>query len=118
MIDLFTSAGKRVCYPARLITCNIPILKPIILAICKQIAFFDKIVYIEVGAMMVGKIVNNITKEFSKGEEKGYFLFGGSTVVLFFKEDMIEVDNDIIKNSRLGLETKVKLGEVIGKKKR
>ena len=37
MIDLFTSAGKRVCYPARLITCNIPILKPIILAICKKI---------------------------------------------------------------------------------
>lgn len=36
MIDLFTSAGKRVSYPARLITCNIPILKPIILAICKK----------------------------------------------------------------------------------
>lgn len=37
MMDLFTSAGKRVCYPARLITCNIPILKPLILAICKKI---------------------------------------------------------------------------------
>lgn len=37
MIDLFTSVGKRVCYPARLVTCNIPILKPVILAICKKI---------------------------------------------------------------------------------
>ena len=79
---------------------------------------FGTVIQMEVGALMVGKIVNHDIKKFKRGEEKGYFLFGGSTVVLFFKEDMIEVDNDIIKNSRLGLETRVKLGEVIGKKKR
>ena len=72
----------------------------------------------EVGALMVGKIVNHDIKKFKRGDEKGYFLFGGSTVVLFFKENQIEIDEDILKNSKVGLETKVKLGEVIGKKKR
>ncbi len=37
MTDLFTSVGKRVSYPARLITCNLKFLKPIILCICKKI---------------------------------------------------------------------------------
>lgn len=79
---------------------------------------FGTVIQMEVGALMVGKIVNHDIKKFKRGEEKGYFLFGGSTVVLFFKENQIEIDRDILKNSRLGLETKVKLGEVIGKKKR
>ena len=37
LMSLFTSIGKRVCYPARLVTCNIKLLKPIILAVCKKI---------------------------------------------------------------------------------
>lgn len=79
---------------------------------------FGTVIQMEVGALMVGKIVNHDIKKFKRGEEKGYFLFGGSTVVLLFKKNTIEVDSDIIKNSRLGFETRVKLGEVIGKKKR
>lgn len=71
----------------------------------------------EVGALMVGKIVNHNKSEFKRGEEKGYFLFGGSTVVLLFKENVVEIDDDIIDNSKKGLETKVKLGEIIGKRK-
>ncbi len=78
---------------------------------------FDKIVYIEVGAMMVGKIVNNIQDEFTKGEEKGYFKLGGSTIVVLLKENQIILDKDIINNSKDDIETEVKYRETIGAKK-
>lgn len=77
---------------------------------------FGKIIQMEVGAMMVGKIVNHDRQSFKKGEEKGYFEFGGSTVVLFFKERTVEIDQDILDNSMQDIETKVKLGETIGHK--
>lgn len=60
---------------------------------------------------MVGKIVNANKKEFKRGEEKGYFEFGGSTVVLLFKKDILNVDEDIIQHSKNHDEVKVKLGE-------
>ena len=66
--------------------------------------------------MMVGKIVNYKKKNFKKGEEKGYFLFGGSTIVIIVKEDIITIDDDILKNSKEGIETKVKQGEKIAKR--
>lgn len=78
---------------------------------------FDKIIYIEVGAMMVGKIVNNIQEEFTKGEEKGYFKLGGSTIVILLKENQIILDKDIINNSKNDIETEVKYRETIGAKK-
>ena len=78
---------------------------------------FDKILYIEVGALLVGKIVNNRKKKIVKGEEKGYFKYGGSTVILVFKENKIKLDKDILENSKDGYETYVKLGEKIGLKK-
>lgn len=78
---------------------------------------FGDVIQMEIGALMVGKIVNHDVKSFKKGDEKGYFLFGGSTVVLIFKKDVVEIDSDIMMNSNIGIETKVKLGEVIGKRK-
>lgn len=78
---------------------------------------FDKILYIEVGALLVGKIVNNNIKKTKKGTEKGYFKYGGSTVILIFKENQIKIDKEIIDNSKNGFETYVKLGEKIGIKK-
>lgn len=75
---------------------------------------FGKVVQIEVGALMVGKIKNHHEEySFKKGEEKGMFLFGGSTIVLLVK-DNIKIDSDIIKNSLNGDETIVKYGERIG----
>lgn len=74
---------------------------------------FDDVIMMEVGALMVGKITNHHKKEFSRGEEKGYFEFGGSTVVLFIK-DIVDIDQDIINNSAEYNETKVLLGERIG----
>ena len=79
---------------------------------------FGKIVQIEVGALMVGKIKNisNI-KTFKKGAEKGYFCFGGSTIILLIKENTCVIDKDILTNSKQEIETKIKLGEKIGTKK-
>lgn len=77
---------------------------------------FDKVVQVEIGALMVGRIKNNHEEyEYKKGEEKGYFEFGGSTIVLLFKKGVISLDNDILENSREDIETIVKYGEKIGK---
>ena len=50
-----------------------------------------------------------------KGEE-GYFEFGGSTVIILFKDNQVIISDDIIKNTNEGKETVVRLGETIGKK--
>ncbi len=78
---------------------------------------FGEILMMEVGAMMVGKIVNyHGVKEVRRGMEKGRFEFGGSTVILAVQKDKIKIDEDIILNSFSGIETKVKLGEKIAEK--
>lgn len=77
---------------------------------------FGDVVQVEVGAMMVGRIVNNDdTASFLRGEEKGRFEFGGSTIVMLFGKDSIRIDEDILRNSAEGIETVVKYGEKIGK---
>ena len=76
---------------------------------------FGKMVMMEVGALLVGKIVNHHQKQtVERGQEKGYFQFGGSTVVLLVKKDTVYIDADICENSAEGMETVVKFGEKIG----
>ena len=77
---------------------------------------FGKVLQIEVGAMLVGKINNHNVKEFSKFEEKGFFDYGGSTIVQIIKKDNVKVDNEIMNMSANDIETKVKIGMIIGKK--
>jgi phosphatidylserine decarboxylase len=71
-------------------------------------------IQIEVGAILVGKITNHKVTTFRRGDEKGYFSFGGSTVLLLFKEGSMKVDSDILEFSKEGIETKVRMGEKIG----
>ncbi len=68
--------------------------------------------FIEVGAMFVGKIVNEDKKVFKKGEEKGHFEFGGSTVILLIEKD-IKINPKILENTKNDIETIVKLGDRI-----
>lgn len=78
---------------------------------------FGKYIQMEVGALMVGKIVNNQKSgKISRFSEKGYFEFGGSTVILLFKSNTISVDEDLLVNTENGFETSIKLGERIGYK--
>ena len=73
-----------------------------------------KVCYIEVGAMMIGKIVNEEVTTFKKGDEKGHFEFGGSTVILLIEKDKVEINETILKNTENDIETIVKMGDQIG----
>ncbi len=77
---------------------------------------FGRVIMAEVGAMLVGRIVNHHKghHRFRRGDEKGMFKYGGSTVVLLFEKDIVEFDEDILCNTRDGYETIVKMGEKIG----
>ena len=76
---------------------------------------FGKVMQIEVGALMVGRIVNyDQVSCIHKGSEKGRFEFGGSTICLLFEKDAVQIDSDLIKNTEDGFETAVKMGERIG----
>ena len=76
---------------------------------------FGDVVQVEVGAMMVGRISNHHNEyHFRRGEEKGMFEFGGSTIVLLFEKGRILPDRDLIRNTNENCETIVKYGEKIG----
>ncbi len=79
---------------------------------------FKTIVQMEVGALMVGRICNKECSCFIRGEEKGYFCFGGSTIILLVQKDTVVVDQDILENSSKDIETRVQLFETIGRKKK
>lgn len=76
---------------------------------------FGKVIMAEIGAMMVGKIKNHKTAgSFKRAEEKGYFEFGGSTVCVILKKNAAKIDEEILENSKKGLETRVLFRETIG----
>lgn len=76
---------------------------------------FGQVLFIPVGAMFVGKIVSTFTPDnfYKKGQELGYFKFGGSTIVLLFEKDKIKIQNKFLENSKKGFETQVKFGQII-----
>lgn len=76
---------------------------------------FGDALQMEVGAMLVGRIVNNGKKRFERGDEKGWFEFGGSTIILMLKKGVAEIDEEILENTKQGYETVVKCGENIGR---
>ena len=76
---------------------------------------FGTVIQMEVGAMLVGRIVNHKGKGVAvRGEEKGYFQYGGSTIIVLVEPERINIDKTILKKSIRGEETPVKMGEVIG----
>lgn len=77
---------------------------------------FGAVMMIEVGAMLVGKIVNHPHgTKVARGIEKGYFEFGGSTIVLVLEKGAAEIDAQILENSQNGAETIVRYGSGIGR---
>lgn len=76
---------------------------------------FKTIVYIEVGAMLVGQINNHRPETAVKrGDEKGFFSFNGSTIIVLYEKDTVIPDGDILLNSKNDIETAVLLGERTG----
>lgn len=78
---------------------------------------FGNVVMVEVGATMVGSMLQSYSgTSIKKGDEKGYFKFGGSTVVLLFEKDKMKIDQDLLRNTSNSLETTIKMGEQIAVK--
>ena len=73
---------------------------------------FGTIYYMEVGAMLIGRIINHDKGTFRRGEEKGYFLPGGSTVILLVNN--VKIDKDILDNSKNNIEVLVDVGQRVG----
>lgn len=71
-----------------------------------------------IGAMMVGSI--NLTVKTGdrvrRGDEFGYYAFGGSTNVCVFEKGIVQFDEDLLANSRAATETLVRVGMRIGKR--
>lgn len=78
---------------------------------------FGEIAYVEVGATTVGTIVQTYRpgSHVARGEEKGYFRYGGSTLVLLFEPGRVEFDPDLLADSAAGLEVQVKAGSGIAR---
>ncbi|KAA8545565.1 hypothetical protein F0562_020349 [Nyssa sinensis] len=79
-------------------------------------ADFGKVAFVAIGATMVGSITFS-KKEgdyVQKGDEFGYFSFGGSTVICVFEKDTIKIDEDLLENSARELETLVAMGMKLG----
>ncbi len=78
---------------------------------------FGKVIQMEVGALFVGRIVNHpVSEPFRRGQEKGMFQFGGSTVVLLLQKDAAKIDEIFFENTGNNLETLVKMGCPLGKR--
>lgn len=79
---------------------------------------FGTVLMMEVGALLVGKIHNyHESGSVCRGQEKGRFEFGGSTIILLTEPGWVEIDRDLRENSLQGYETRVRMGEAIGRKK-
>jgi phosphatidylserine decarboxylase len=78
---------------------------------------FGTIQFIEVGATAVGSIHQTFTpgEHYSKGDEKGFFSFGGSCIILLFEPFRIEFDQDLVEASSRRIETKALFGQSLGR---
>jgi phosphatidylserine decarboxylase len=77
-----------------------------------QTEHFGKIAYVEIGALNVGRIVQSHSEAtaFKRGQEKGYFLFGGSSAVILGEPGRWKLDPAMLERSLQGIETWVALG--------
>lgn len=86
----------------------------------REVAYIEndalgRVAQMEVGALLVGKIKNHSVKEnVLQGDEKGYFEFGGSTVILLVEKDRLEIKGELEQTLNTAVETDVVLGDAIG----
>lgn len=79
-------------------------------------AHLGDVLQMEVGALMVGKISNHELQKASvrQGTEKGFFEYGGSTIILLTEKGRLQARPDLIRNTSMGYETKILQGQKIG----
>jgi len=78
---------------------------------------FGKVLFLEIGATSVGKVHQTYRpgERVEKGDEKGYFSFGGSEVAVLFEEGRLSIDPDLLEATGSGLEMLCKMGQSMGK---
>jgi phosphatidylserine decarboxylase len=72
---------------------------------------FGPLFIVEVGAMLVGRIHNHQIEVAERGQEKGYFSYGGSTMVILGE---FLPDAELLERSAAGVETEVRMGAGVG----
>ncbi|KAI7845326.1 hypothetical protein COHA_001168 [Chlorella ohadii] len=77
---------------------------------------YGQVAYVAIGATVVGSIrwTVEVGQELGKGDECGFFAFGGSTIVVLFQQGAVVWDADLLQNSLSSLETRVLMGERLG----
>jgi phosphatidylserine decarboxylase len=76
----------------------------------------DQFLMIEVGATCVGSITQTaeVGRLYFKGEEKGFFSFGGSTIMTIFQKNRMSFAEDLRQNSANGIEMFAFMGDDMG----
>ncbi|MBR1497584.1 MAG: phosphatidylserine decarboxylase [Oscillospiraceae bacterium] len=97
--------------------------RPVFIENCRSYTVLETVnfgaaVQMEVGAMLVGRIVNRHpeARHVARGEEKGRFAYGGSTIIVLLEKDAAVPRDDILEASAAGRETPVRLGEAVGRR--
>ena len=77
---------------------------------------FGLVMTVWVGAMMVGSILTSVEEgqHVERGDELGYFAFGGSTIICLFEKGAVSWDEDLVQNGRASIETLVRMGMGLG----
>ena len=78
---------------------------------------FGKVALIEFGATNVGSIHQSFSarKPVVKGQEKGFFRFGGSAVMTFFEQGRVKLAEDILQNTEHQREVYARMGDVMAR---
>lgn len=76
-----------------------------------------KMLILEVGATCVGSIHHQfkVGQQIKKGDEMGYFSFGGSCLILLFPKGMVKIDEDLLALGASGIEVRCLMGQSLGR---
>lgn len=79
---------------------------------------YGKIIFIEIGATNVGSIhqIYLPNRPYKKGDEKGFFSFGGSSIIMLFPHKSIQIQNNLLNNTAQNLETLCLFGQSLESK--
>jgi phosphatidylserine decarboxylase len=80
---------------------------------------FGRLLLLEIGATNVGSINETFTpgQSIKRGDEKGFFAFGGSATATIFEPGRVELAEDLVENTRQGRELYARMGSRMGKQK-
>jgi len=82
-----------------------------------QTSDFGEVLMFEIGATCVGSFEYTFSPgvPVQKGDEKGYFKFGGSETVTLFEPNRINLEQDLLENSHIGRELYARMGDLMGR---